>query len=125
MADGICVFAENYNGNIEPVVAELVSAAHFIKETTGEKIQAVVAASDCENLVSQLNGSGVDEIYAVRTDRDCTFQDDELSQVIAEMIKKSTRQAYSFRRRQSGVLYSPELRPALAAVLRRTVQSCS
>lgn len=88
MADGICVFAENYNGNIEPVVAELVSAAHFIKETTGEKIQAVVAASDCENLVRQLKGSGVDEIYAVKTDRDCTFQDDALSQVIAEMIKK-------------------------------------
>ena len=88
MADGICVFAENYNGNIEPVVAELVSAAHVIKEMTGEKIQAVVAASDCENLVRQLNGSGVDEIYAVKTDRDCMFQDDALSQVIAEMIKK-------------------------------------
>ena len=44
MANGICVFAENYNGNLEPVVAELVRAAHCIKETTGEKIQAAVQA---------------------------------------------------------------------------------
>ena len=48
MANGICVFAENYNGNLEPVVAELVRAAHCIKETTGEKIQAAVLAEDCK-----------------------------------------------------------------------------
>ena len=62
MASGICVFAENYNGNIESVVAELVRAAHFIKETTGEKIQAVqmlpgythniINLSDTEDLVT-------------------------------------------------------------------------
>lgn len=88
MASGICVFAENYNGELESVVAELVSAAHAIKETTGEKIQAVVAASDCAGLVKQLECLGVDEIYAVNTGRDCTFQDDALSQVVADMIKR-------------------------------------
>ncbi len=31
MASGICVFAENYNGNIESVVAELVRAAVSLK----------------------------------------------------------------------------------------------
>lgn len=88
MANGICVFAENYNGNIEPVVAELVRAAHFIKETTGEKIMAAVLAENCENLAAQLEQLGVDEIYAVRTDRDCLFQDDAVSQAMAEMIKR-------------------------------------
>ena len=88
MANGICVYAENYNGKIEPVTAELISAAHKIKETTNEPIQAIVAGSECEALVDQLKQSGVDEIYAVRTDRDCAFQDDALSQVVAEMLKK-------------------------------------
>ena len=88
MANGICVYAENYNGKIEPVTAELISAAHKIKETTNEPIQAIVAGSECEALVNQLRQSGVDEIYAVRTDRDCAFQDDALSQVVAEMLKK-------------------------------------
>ena len=88
MANGICVYAENYNGKIEPVTAELISAAHKIKETTNEPIQAIVAGSECEALVDQLKQSGVDEIYAVKTDRDCAFQDDALSQVVAEMLKK-------------------------------------
>ena len=88
MANGICVYAENYNGKIEPVTAELISAAHKIKETTNEPIQAIVAGSECEALMDQLKQSGVDEIYAVRTDRDCAFQDDALSQVVAEMLKK-------------------------------------
>ena len=88
MASGICVFAENYNGNIESVVAELVRAAHFIKETTGEKIQAVVVAKDCDHLIKQLEQLGIDEVYAVKADRECAFQDDALSQVIAEMIQR-------------------------------------
>lgn len=83
------VFSQkNYNGNIESVVAELVRAAHFIKETTGEKIQAVVVAKDCDHLVKQLEQFGIDEVYAVKADRECAFQDDALSQVIAEMIQR-------------------------------------
>lgn len=88
MANGICVYAENYNGKIEPVTAELISAAHSIKETTGEPVQVIVAGEKCEALVDQLKQSGADEVYAVKTDRDCAFQDDALSQVVAEMLKK-------------------------------------
>ena len=76
MAKGICVYAENYNGKIEPVTAELISAAHSIKETTGEPIQVIVAGEKCEALTDQLKQSGADEIYAVKTDRDCAFQED-------------------------------------------------
>lgn len=88
MANGICVYAENYNGKIEPVTAELIFAARMIQETTGEKVQAIVVGSDCDVLVEQLKTSGVDQIYAVKTDRDCLFQDDAQSQVIAEMIRR-------------------------------------
>ncbi len=88
MANGICVFAEHYNGNIETVVAELVSAAHFIKETTAEKIMAVVVSQDCETLIGQMGRLDVDEIYAVKTESDCAFQDDALSSVIADMIRE-------------------------------------
>ena len=54
-----------------------------VDENTGEK-----AGSECEALVDQLKQSGADEVYAVKTDRDCAFQDDALSQVIADMLKK-------------------------------------
>lgn len=88
MAGGICVFAENYNGRLESVVAELVSAAHGIKAITGEKIKVIVAAKECSALTEQINELGVDEIYAVNTNRECAFQDDVLSQLVADMIKR-------------------------------------
>lgn len=87
MANGICVFAEHYNGNVETVVAELVSAAHFIQETTKEKISAIVVAHDCDKIIAQLKGLDLDEVYAVKTDKDYAFQDDAVSQVVADMIR--------------------------------------
>ena len=88
MANGICVFTEHYNGNVETVVAELVSAAHFIQETTKEKISAIVVSDDCDAIVAQLKGLDLDEVYAVKTDKDYAFQDDAVSQVIADMLRK-------------------------------------
>ena len=34
MANGICVYAESYNGELETVAAELVSAAKGLAETS-------------------------------------------------------------------------------------------
>lgn len=39
MANGICVYAESYNGELETVAAELVSAAKGLAETTKEKFR--------------------------------------------------------------------------------------
>ena len=88
MANGICVFAENYNGNLEAVVADLVSAAHLIKEITGEKIKAIVVAKDCEKIIEEIKNLGVDEVYVVKTETDCSFQDDAVSKVIANMLER-------------------------------------
>lgn len=88
MANGICVFTEHYNGNVETVVAELVSAAHFIQETTKEKISAIVVSANCDAIIEQLKGLDLDEVYAAKTDQDCAFQDDAVSQVVADMIRK-------------------------------------
>ena len=87
MANGICVFTEHYNGYVETVVAELVSAAHFIQKTTGEKISAIVVSNDCDAIIGQLKGLDLDEVYAVKTDKDYAFQDDAVSQVVADMIR--------------------------------------
>lgn len=88
MSSGICIFSEYYADTLEPVTLELITAAHRIKEVTGENIQAIVVAPDCKNLVEQLKAYNVDEIYAVNTKKDCLFQDDALSQIIAEMLQK-------------------------------------
>ncbi len=86
MANGICVFAEHYNGKLEAVVSELITAAHHIKEVTGEKISAVLVGNDCDAIIEQLSALDLDEIYAVKTQHDCTFQDDAVAQVFSDMI---------------------------------------
>ena len=88
MANGICVYAESYNGELETVAAELVSAAKGLAETTKEKVQAIVLSDHAEELVKELDKLGVDEIYAVKADHDITLQDDAVSAAIAEMLKK-------------------------------------
>lgn len=88
MANGICVYAESYNGELETVAAELVSAAKGLAETTKEKVQAIVLSDHAEELVKELDKLGVDEIYAVKADHDITLQDDAVSVAIAEMLKK-------------------------------------
>ena len=88
MANGICVYAESYKGKLEPVAAELVSAAKEIQKTTGEKIQAIVLAEETDDIVTRLDKLGVEEIYVVRAGRDCSQQDDAVSKAVAEMLKK-------------------------------------
>ena len=87
MANGICVYAESYKGKLEPVAAELVSAAKEIRKTTGEKIQAIVLAEEIDGIAATLDKLGVEEIYAVKAGRDCSQQDDAVSKAIAEMLK--------------------------------------
>jgi len=88
MANGICVYAESYKGKLEPVAAELVSAAKEIQKTTGEKIQAIVLAEDPDGIAAELDRLGVEEIYAVNAGRDCSQQDDAVSAAISEMLEK-------------------------------------
>lgn len=88
MFTGICIYAEHNNNILDPVVAELVTAAQGIKAVTSEPIQAILVSENCDCLVGQLAALGVDEIYAVRTDTPCIFKDDSTSLVIKQMIER-------------------------------------
>lgn len=88
MFTGICLYAENHNDVLDPVVAELVTAALGIKEMTGEPVQALLISEKCANLTGQLERLGVDEVYAVETKKTCRFMDDAISQVVAEALAR-------------------------------------
>lgn len=88
MASGICIYAEHYNGKLDPVVAELVTAAYGIREITGETVKAVLAAEDCLPLAKELSELGVEEILAVNTGRDLFMQEDALGQVMADLVRE-------------------------------------
>ena len=88
MAKGICIFAENYNGKLEPASAELITAARAIQETTKEEIRAVIAGNDCDGTIQELKNIGIDRIYVVKTERNLFLQDEAASQMYAEMLRK-------------------------------------
>ena len=86
MADGICVFAEHFDGKLDPAVAELITAAYEIREVTGEKVKAVLLAKECEKLAEDLFSLGVEEVLAAKTSRNIFMQDDAAGQMLADMI---------------------------------------
>lgn len=86
MFTGICVYAENDGKNLDPAVAELVTAARGIAEITGEPVQALLVSDSCAGPAGQLELLGVDEIYAVETTSSPLFKDDAASRVIAEAL---------------------------------------
>lgn len=88
MFSGICIYAEHNNNILDAVVAELVTVARDIKKLTGEQIQAILIADDCDGLVSQLALLGVDEIYAVKSKTSCAFKDDSTSLVIKQILER-------------------------------------
>lgn len=88
MANGICIYVECDCGKPEPVTAELVTAAEKIRETTGEKICALLLSDEPDEAVSELIRLGVDRVYVIRADRDCTLQDDAVSRALAEAVAK-------------------------------------
>ena len=88
MAKGICIFAENYNGKLEPASAELVTAARILQETIKEEISAVIAGNDCDGTIQELKNIGIDRIYVVKTERNLFLQDEAASQMYAEMLRK-------------------------------------
>ena len=67
MANGICVYAESYNGELETVAAELVSAAKGLAETTKEKVQAIVLSDHAEELVSACSGNTTGTFYFLKS----------------------------------------------------------
>lgn len=93
MFNGICVYAENFDGQLDPVVAELATAAAQIKEKTGEPVQAILISEKRGSLIEQLEQLSFDEIYIVETHTSCLFKDDAISHVISQAlnhIKPST-----------------------------------
>lgn len=86
MFTGICVYAENNGKTLDPVVAELITAARGVAEITGEPVQALLVAESCSGPAGQLELLGVDEIYAVETPESPLFKDDAVSRVIAEAL---------------------------------------
>ncbi|MDR1649280.1 MAG: electron transfer flavoprotein subunit alpha/FixB family protein [Synergistaceae bacterium] len=85
---GICVFADNRGGRLEPVFLELLAAARRLSEVMEEPVQALLAADGCEPIIEELQSMDVDEIYAVETPGISDLADDSRSAVLADALSR-------------------------------------
>jgi electron transfer flavoprotein alpha subunit len=85
---GICVFADSFEGRIEPVFSELLSAARQIAETTKEPIQALLVSESIAGPLEDLKNMDIDQIYAVKTNGISELGDDSRSAVTAEILRR-------------------------------------
>ena len=88
MNNGICVFAENFGGELAPSVSELLTAAYTLKKITGEKVKALLISDKCEQLEKELTALGAEDIIAFNSEKDMFMQDDVLSKIVSDMISK-------------------------------------
>ncbi len=67
---GILVVAEQLDGAIRDISAELIGAANSIKDRIGGPLQVLVIGADPAALASAVNLEGVDEILTLQTESD-------------------------------------------------------
>lgn len=79
---GICIYAEQYDNQVENSAYELVTAARELAAHSGETITALVLGEDPEALARQLSFHDV-RVAAVKTGISA-FQDDALCVCAAE-----------------------------------------
>ena len=84
--NGICIYAEQFDGVVEPCTGELVTAARAIAAQTGQSITLLVLGQDIQALAKQLAFPGV-QVAAVQTGLSA-FQDDALSAVVAQALEQ-------------------------------------
>jgi electron transfer flavoprotein alpha subunit len=74
------VVAEHVRGELRPITLELISAARSL----GGPVEVAVIAADPASFTDAVNVEGVDEILAVRVDRD-EFENDVYQQVVEQL----------------------------------------
>jgi electron transfer flavoprotein alpha subunit len=74
------VVAEHVRGELRPITLELISAARSL----GGPVEVAVIAADPSSYTDAVNVEGVDEILAVRVDRD-EFENDVYQQVVEQL----------------------------------------
>jgi len=98
------VVAEHVRGELRPISLELISAARSL----GGPVEVAVMAADPSAFTDELNVEGVDEILAVKVDRD-EFENDVYQQAVEQLIAERSPQVVLLGFTVSSMGYGPAL----------------
>jgi electron transfer flavoprotein alpha subunit len=98
------VVAEHVRGELRPISLELISAARSL----GGPVEVAVIAADPSAFTDELNVEGVDEILAVKVDRD-EFENDVHQRAVEQLIAERSPQVVLLGFTVSSMGYGPAL----------------
>ena len=98
------VVAEHVRGELRPITLELISAARSL----GGRVEVAVIAADPSSYTDAVNVEGVDEILAVRVDRD-EFENDVYQQVVEQLTAERSPDVVLLGFTVSSMGYGPAL----------------
>ena len=101
---GVWIFAEQRNGEIAPVVYELLGKGKQLADERGSKLTAVLMGSEVEQMAQELIYYGADEVIVVDKTELKNFLDSSYAKVLSTLILK----------------YKPEIVLAGASVMGRS-----
>jgi len=98
------VVAEHVRGELRPISLELISAARSL----GGPVEVAVIATEPSAFTDELNVEGVDEILAVKIDRE-EFENDVYQQAVEQLIAERSPQVVLLGFTVSSMGYGPAL----------------
>ena len=104
------VVAEHVRGELRPISLELISAA----KSLGGPVEVAVIAADPSALTDAVNVDGVDEILAVKVDRD-EFENDVYQQAVEQLIAERSPQMVLLGFTVNAMGYGPALAAKLGS----------
>ena len=87
-ANGIWVFAEQKNGVLDKTPLELISKALELKQTTGEKVTALLVGSDVAELADTLIAYGADKVIVAENENLKSYSGRPYQKVVADITAK-------------------------------------
>jgi len=98
------VVAEHVRGELRPISLELIAAAQIL----GGPVEVAVIAADPSLFTEALNVDGVDELLAVKVDRD-EFENDVYQQAVEQLIAERSPQVVLLGFTVNSMGYGPAL----------------
>jgi electron transfer flavoprotein alpha subunit len=88
MAQGICIVAEQREGELRKISFELASEARRLADQMGQSVTAILLGSNIKEKASELGKYGADKVIVADDNRLATYTTDAYVSVIAQVAQK-------------------------------------
>ena len=85
---GVWVFGEQFKGEVEPVVFELIGIGRELADARGCELSVVILGNHLDDAVSELSEYPVDKIYVCESPELADYEAERYSRVLSDIVRK-------------------------------------